>query len=88
MRNEKLVKLAISMAKKSREFDLKDINQRIQARIYAGLAIDFLKLANATPEDYKKVSKLLPDIDNEVEKVEASKKLSVGCYRDGKWEVW
>ncbi|WP_290597719.1 MULTISPECIES: hypothetical protein [unclassified Archaeoglobus] len=88
MRNEKLVRLAENLARKAREFDLSDVNQRIQARIYAGLALDFLKLGNATTEDYKRVASILPDIDKEAEKVEVGQKLTIGKYRDGRWVAW
>jgi len=58
----------------------------LNAKIYAGLSLDFLKLANASPSDFKKISELLPDLEN-TEVTAGKQKLTVGKYVNGSWEV-
>jgi len=82
MRNEALIKICENIAKQANEYAKK--NDFLRAKVYSGIVLDFLKLANATPSDFKRISSLLPDLEEEV----SASKLSVGAYREGKWEVW
>ncbi len=83
MRNDKLIRVGFNLAKKARE-DF-DNGKVFEAKIYASIAYDFLKLANAEPSDYQKLSELLPDFDN----ASASEEMmTVGRYQNGRWYVW
>jgi hypothetical protein len=82
MRNETLVKICENIAKQANEYAKK--RDFLRAKVYSGIALDFLKLANATPSDFKRISNLLPDLEEET----SASKLSVGAYREGRWEVW
>ena len=80
MRNSKLVEVAAKLARNaSKEED------KIKAKVYAGLALEFLKLANADVEDYKLVSSLLPDLD---EKEEEDKMDVSPGYWDSELKEW